>query len=96
MNRFHFNFAFNFNLRPYFTEQEIATGLALAETLDQPRIELIFALAQLQRAIAQKAAGAGSGAGVGEAGDRADRALAALAERVGKVGRCRLTLSYPS
>ena len=32
------NFAINFNLCPYITEQEIATGLALAESLDQPRI----------------------------------------------------------
>lgn len=65
-------------------EDELAVGLALAESMDLPRVQLIFALAQLQRGIAHRASGAPGRAGVGEAGAAADRALAALEEREGK------------
>jgi len=66
-------------------EQELAAGMALAESVDAPRVQLIFALAQLQRSIAQRTVGAGGRAGVGEAGDAADRALLGMEAREGRL-----------
>ena len=65
-------------------ETELSAGLALAESMDSPRVQLIFALAQLQRAIAQRTFRKGERSGVGEAGDIADKAMKAVQAREGR------------
>jgi MAternally-affected-uncoordination protein len=80
-------------------EHELAAGLALAESMDLPRVQLIFALAQLQRAVAQRAGagasgGGGGGGGRAGVGDAADKALAAVEEREGKAACAPMRLHH--
>ena len=67
-------------------QKTLAEGLVSATRALMPRARLVFALAQLQRAVAQRAAGNGAGADESSAAKDADEALAALEQAEGTRG----------
>lgn len=65
-------------------ERELAAGAALARETGMSEVAVAFALARLQRAIAQRGAGEGAGAGEVDAAKTAEDAVNALEEAVGE------------
>ena len=65
-------------------ERELAAGAALARETGMSEVAVAFALARLQRAIAQRGAGEGPGAGEMDAAKAVEDAVNALEEAVGE------------